>query len=87
MQDFKGFLVLGQGHPSLANDKSSSLRQFYTNYQLTTRQRLALPISRLSNENKVEKKKKGWGRTEGKDKGWEDGWMCGRIGREGDNVA
>jgi len=69
MQDFKGFLVVGQGNPSLANDKSSSLRQFYTNYQLTAGQRLALPISRLSNENKIEKKKKVWGRTEGKRKG------------------
>jgi hypothetical protein len=67
MQDFKGFLVMGQGNPSLANDKSSSLRQFYTNYQLTAGQRLALPISRWSNENKIEKKKKGVGKDRGKE--------------------
>lgn len=59
MQDFKGLLVVGQGNPSFANDKSSSLRQFYTSHQLTTGRRLASPLSNLSNQNRI--KKKTWG--------------------------
>lgn len=72
MQDFKGFLVVGQGNPSLASDKSSSLRQFYTSHQLTTGQRLASPLSNLSNQDRIEKKKIETG-SEGKSKTGVDG--------------
>lgn len=57
MQDFKGFLVVGQGNPSLANDKSSSLRQFYSSHQLTTGQRLASSLSHLSNQNRGQRRR------------------------------